>query len=472
MPQSQDKNWTIKISAPFGGYAPLYWEDTYPIFGNANQAGDMAEVDLISPNFLKQGPGLATLTAGDQAGSVTTLIRMILDRATADNVSYAVGQDKIYTLSATAVTAVASLPANSVAESILQFQASLYTFYNDTVSGNGDIRKGTDDDWGSTEDVKLANAPHPSLEAADKMLFGNGRYVGTYDGTLLDTQDLDFKADAVVVDLAYTQARYWIAVNWPNLSGNNRNEGRIYIWNGEDGSWEDDIFVGGRIGCIWAEAGTIFCVYRDVSNGVNKIGYVSGNRLVPITGSDFYGDLPLFYQKTKYKNHTLLLSGNKVFAFGASTESLPAKIFPFCSAGYTTGGGIACPFGTPLIASNQTTSYKIAKISGYSVAGNWKSLMFNVCQAGHISIIDKIEVHTNRMTAGARVDLTVRYNQGAGTLPSSAWQISTASTSRHVKSFGNKVEDFRIELSWANGSATYPANIKEIYIKGHYLQND
>ena len=67
--------WQIEITAPFGGFAPAFWETTYPSYGNKNMAGDMQNVDLTNPSFITQGPGLATLTNGDQAAAVDTLIR-------------------------------------------------------------------------------------------------------------------------------------------------------------------------------------------------------------------------------------------------------------------------------------------------------------------------------------------------------------------------------------------------------------
>lgn len=480
MSQVKDNKWFIEIKAPFDGYAPLYWEDSYPEFGNANQAGAMSEVDIINPNWLTQGPGLATLTNGDQAGVVTELIHHILDRAESDDETYAVSTTKLFKLSSTTVDNNSPFPhtiTNAVqGESVCKFQGKLYYFFNKSSGGDigqYDMASTFDDDWGSTNDTALQNAPHPSLEAANKMIFGNGQYVGSYDGTTLDCQDLDFKADAVVVHLAYTQARYWIAVNWPNVSGNNKNEGRIYIWDGESSSWDDSILVGGRIGCIWAEAGTIFVIFEDITNGVCKVGYVSGNAIKTIPASEFYGSLPMHYQKTKYKNLTIFVSSGQIKAFGAQSDLMSAKVFDLASGGYSNIGGLATPFGTPIVASRDASSnYKLAKFNGYSVNANWKSLMFNLCIPNNIGIIDKVEVITNQMSSGARVDLSLKCNQGENTWPTSAWQIKYSATNnqrRHIKKLNMECEDFRIELDWSNGSESNPAKIKKIFVSGHYV---
>lgn len=480
-PQLKDNQWFIEIKAPFEGYAPLYWEDSFPEFGNANQAGAMSEVDIINPNWLSQGPGLANLTNGDQAGVVTELIKGILDRSESDDVSFAIGASKLFKISSSAVDNNAPFPhvisGSEQGESVCKFQGKLYYFFNKASNGEigqHDLASSFTDSWGSSNDTALEKAPHPSLEAANKMLFGNGQYVGTYDGTTLDCQDLDFKADAQVADLAYTQTRYWVAVNWPNVSGKNKNEGRIYLWDGESGSWEDSIVVGGRIGCIWAEGGTIFVIYEDITNGVCKVGYVSGNAVKAIPGSEFYGSLPQYWQKTKYKNLIAFVSSGQVKAFGAQSDLMSAKLFDLAGGGYGNVGGLACPFGVPIVASSDgATNHRLAQFSGYSLKTNWKSLMFNLCIPGAVGIIDKIEVITNNMASGARVDLSLNYNQGTKSWPTSPWQIKYDANNnqrRHTKKLNLECEDFRLEPDWSNGSAVNPAKIKKIFISGHYVQ--
>lgn len=64
----------------------------------------MVDISLIDPNIITQGFGSAALTAGTQAGAVTTLIRGILKTCTSSNVSFAVGGNKLQQITNTAVT--------------------------------------------------------------------------------------------------------------------------------------------------------------------------------------------------------------------------------------------------------------------------------------------------------------------------------------------------------------------------------
>ncbi len=92
------------------GFCPKWYKSSYPNYGNKSQAGDMRNIDLTDPNSMTQGKGAAALTAGTQAGAVTTLIKGIQKVPTSSNVAYAVGGAKLYQISATAVTNAGGFP--------------------------------------------------------------------------------------------------------------------------------------------------------------------------------------------------------------------------------------------------------------------------------------------------------------------------------------------------------------------------
>lgn len=83
-------------------------------------------------------------------------------------------------------------------------------------------------------------------------------------------------------------------------------------------------------------------------------------------------------------------SSGLIYAYGSGDKDLPLKFFQLADGGYSTVGGLACPFGTPVVASNETTNYKLAKFSGYDTNSYWKSLMFDITGAGKTSKIDSI----------------------------------------------------------------------------------
>jgi len=487
MAKNRDNSWKITVAAPFQGFAPAYWATTYPEFGNRSMAGDMTDIDILDPTKLTQGPGIATLTNGDQGGAVSTLMKGILDIPTASDTAYAVGGAKLYKISSTTVTSDGTWPhtidkavvTGEDGEDIIEYQGNVYYTYNHSGSA-GDIGKLTepstfDDDWGSTTPTgaaTLQDAPHPLCVGDDDiMYFGNGRYVGYYDGVndVISVDELDLMADAQVVDIGYAGGKVVIAANLPNLTGNNANYGVIYFWDGISESWEEPtIEVPGRIGSILIRGGAIYVFYTELSSSAYKLGYVQGNTIQEI--ESFSGSLPLFYQKTIFKGMIAWISNAKVHLWGTRTSDLPVQHSQYMDCGHATAGGLANTFGSLVVASTDgSTNFKISKPSGYATSARWYSLTFPVA----VSIIDKIRVHYNALTTDARVDFTLRYNRGASTLSLGDVRYANESgTLRKTISIGQEVDDFRLELSWANGSASNPLDIRMIEIFGHSLEKD
>src|SRR3990167_5685297 len=219
------------------GYAPLAFTDSLTEIGGGGHASVMTNVDILDGK-LTQGAGLANLTNGTQAGNVTELITFILDKATADDVGWALGATKLFKISSTAVTSGNGVSGMTDGESLVALKGNLYGFYN-TASG-GDIFKmplATEiitSNWGSstpTGFASLENAIHPSDKKEDIMVFGNGRYAGTYiaETDTLSPQKLDFGNDAVVADVVYSSGFWYLVVN-SGITGTNRTEGQIYLY--------------------------------------------------------------------------------------------------------------------------------------------------------------------------------------------------------------------------------------------------
>ena len=141
-----ERRWNIIVDAPFAGFAPGYFLDTYPVVGNKNMAGKMQNIDISSPVGMTQGPGLAALTNGTQAGAVTTLIKHILNTPSADSVTWGIGGSKLYKITPTTVTNDVTYPhtinkavvTGEDGESTAKLGDYLYYFYNHS-GGAGDI---------------------------------------------------------------------------------------------------------------------------------------------------------------------------------------------------------------------------------------------------------------------------------------------------------------------------------------------
>lgn len=477
--------WQIPIeNISLGGFAPAWYKETYPSYGNKNQAGVMTNVDCTNPGYITQGPGLANLTNGTQAAALTTLPKGITDFAVTADVAYGVGGAKLYKLSSTTLTSDATWPhtidkAGQTAEDgedVCYFQSNLYYSYNHSNTlgdiGKYDLSATFDDDWGSTVPSGAATltggVPHPMVAAGnDTMYVGNGRYITSYDGTTFIQQALDLPTNSVIVSLAWNSDRLWIAVNKPNLSGNNKNTASIYVWDGTATSWESEIKLMGTLGGMHVKDGVLFAFFQDItSTGGYKLGYVSGVTIQTV--ANYSGSLPAFYQITDYKDFLIWNSNGSIYAFGSGDKDTPVRIFQLADGGYATVGGLACPFGTPIVASfDGTTNYRIAQFSGYDVNSSWKSLIFDITGSGKTPKVDLVRINFEALESGARVDWKLLNNKGITVYSDTiSYAKLGAATTVYAPLNGLNTENFRLEFDYANGSTSATVKIKNARIYG------
>lgn len=489
MPRDNEE-WTITLGGQngWGGFCPSYFDNSYPFYGNKNQASDIIECSLVDPNVLTQGPGTADLTGGTQAGELgSNLIVSILKTAVASNKTFACSADKVFKLSATAVsngTFPLAITGGTyqVATDLVFYQSDVYVFWNDTGT-EGEIAKVSvsgetiDPDWGSTTPTgaaHLEDAPHYGIVGGDDVMYiTNGRYVATYNGTTLAVQGIDFWTDSETVSVAWNHNRVKVAVNRPNASGSNFNNSAIYTWNGVSPSWEGDpIEVNGKIGALYVKNGIEYVWWRDgTSTGGYNFGYINGLRLEPIVR--YKGSLPNQAQVCEHDGFITWVTDNNIYKWGAKDNDVGVKMFDYMAGKRATIGAIAAPFGDLLVSSNATTNYNLSKNSGYSIAARYKTMAFGVGGPGYHSEIDLIQVLFETLSTGAKLDTTLTYNQAASTksLTQIAYSATDASTLKTILRQGPQVDDFRLDFSWANGSTTNPFNIRGVYIKGHYVLN-
>lgn len=476
--------WTIVIDS-WGGFCQAWFDNSYPFYGNKNQASAMTNIDMVDPNVLTQGPGAVDLTDGDENGAVTTLISSVLKTATSSNVSFAVGEDQVYKISATAVTDDGTWPLSitggtyQVADDLIYYKSNIYVFWNDTGT-EGEIAKvdisgeTIDPDWGSTVPTgaaHLEDAPHYAINGGDDVVYiTNGQYVATLEGTTLTVQGIDFWTDAETVSVTWNRNRVLIAVNRPNVTGSNFNESGIYTWNGVSSSWEGDpIEVSGEIGALYTKNGVTFVWWKDgISTGGYQFGYISGTQLVPLRR--YYGSLPNQAQVGEYKGFIAWVSSNAVYMWGARDQGLPVKLFQYMSGLHATIGAFASPFGTLLISSHDgSTQYSLAKASGYTTSSTWKTIAFKMNGPGFKAEIDLIQVETETLGTGAKADFTLTYDKAAS---SKALTQITSGTIHKILNRGPQLEDFRLDLSFANGSTVNPCKIRSIMISGRWIKSN
>lgn len=482
---SKDNTFTLKFSNFNIGAAPLAHLDTLTQLGQSGHYGSATNIDIISkPGLLTQGPALTTLTAGTEAGAVGELINFILDKPVTDGVTYGVAATKLHQITPSAVTNTGSWPhaitGAASGSSVALFQGALYYFYNKASGadcGMYDLASSFTDAYFSVVPsgaAALQNAPHPVATKQDIMLFGNGRYVGTFvsTGVILSPTKLDFGANTQCADVAFHANQWWIAVNSGVTTGTNRSSGQIYLYDGGAISaiLSDEVAVGlQKIGFIYPINGIVYVAYQDLSSsGGFAIGYVKGRQLIPLRY--FTGTLPTFAQKTLYDSTIAFVANGLIYSCGAVIPQLPVQMSQLASGGYSTVGALAAPFGTPMVASSQSTSFKLAKFSAYDTACNWRGIVIPVISGRMKGYIDQIIVLTKTLGANARCDLILETDQASGT--SATNQITGTGKRRHVfsKFTLTSIEDFRIFLNWANGSASNDAAIREIIVEGHYVE--
>lgn len=477
-----DNSFSIKLEGFNEGLSPLAHIDSKTFVGSKGQASEM-KADIISlPGFLTQSPALANLTNGTQAGVVDQLIRHILDKPTAADVTYGIGTTKLFKLSSTAVISGGSpswpqaVTNMTEGESVIRLKANVYGFFNK--ASGGDILKMPiateviDHTWGSVTDVALENAPHPSAVKEDIMVFGNGRYLGVYvEGSAsLNVKKLDFGEGSEVADVLFHSNTWWIAVNFGE-----GKRGQIYLYDGSAISniLSDEVAVGDqKIGFLYVQNGVVYIAYDDKSASGFAIGWLNGRTIKPLRY--FSGTLPTHRQKALYKNTLLFVSSTDIWSVGAPVEQLPVQASKLADAGYATVGALACPFGVPMVASNEVIAtvpnFRLAKFSGYSTDSNWKSIMLDVTNEKDLGKINTIIVTTKALVGSAKAEITLEGDQGVTT--SNTLEVTGVGKTRHVFNtiMLKPSEDVRVHVSFTNGDATNYCPIRKINLLGSFVE--
>ena len=189
-------------------------------------------------------------------------------------------------------------------------------------------------------------------------------------------------------------------------------------------------------------------------------------RVIPL--ATFDGDCPEYWQVAERGDYIIWLSGDKLYAYGSLSEQ-PVGLSQLMTSQYSNGGGISAPFGEVLISSYASTNFSLVKESGYTVSSSWKSMVFPMASGSELFQIDNIVVFTEELSSGAKMDTVLRYNSGIETMNLDQIAYSASKPIRHIIGKGNlpKVSDFRLELSFANGSVTNSVKVKQIEVQGH-----
>lgn len=478
----RQKEWTISLNR-FGGFAPRYYENSYPSYGNKEHAADIKNINLLDPTVLAPGKTPTALTAG----TLSTLIKGLSKYAVSSGLGYGVGGAKLYQFSSSAVTNAGIWPhtidkgtvTGEDGEDVCHYKGALFYFYNHSGSagdfGRYDLDTTFDDDYGSTIPTgaaALSNAPHQGIVGGDDiMYFTNGIYIGYLDGTTLNTQALDFFTDSVVSSISWNHNRIYAAVNRPNIAGSNFNQSGVYRWNGYSSTWEGDpVEVNGRIGALYTSNGVTFIWYEGFEQGSSRLffGYVNGGRITVL--KTFTGGLPLYYQVAQMGDYLIWVAGQNVYIYGPMSTELSTQMFSIMTAKYATVGGLSAPFGDIMECSNATTNYQLSKGTNYDTTGYYYTKQLDVSGLYSKSEIDELVVQCETLAANARVDLTLRDNAGTALWTDTLSYSGDGAVRRKIFNPRVTTDNFRVEISNANGNATNAVKIRGIYVSGHSIK--
>lgn len=476
-----DTNFKIDFDSFNEGLSPLAHIDNKTFTGNKGQASDMKANIITLPGYVQQSPALVNLTNGNQSGVVDQLIRFILDRPISSSLTYAVGTTKLFKLSPTTVVSGGTpswpqaITNMTEGESAIRLGNNLFIFYNK--SSGGDIAvmplasEVIDPDWGSSTDKALEKAVHPCASKEDIIVFGNGRYLGVYieGDAILNVQKLDFGEGAEVVDVQFYNNLWYISVNF----GEGRRS-QIYLYDASAVSniLSDEVAVGNqRIGFTFVVNGVFYLAYEDKTSGFFAIGWLNGRQITPLRY--FAGTLPNHRQKTLYMNTILFLSGANILSCGSVVSQLPIQLSILADGGLATLGGIAAPFGTPIIAStNGTDAHQIAQFSGLSKDSIYKTVFVDVTNGRRLGNIHTVIVLTKPLATNAKAEVYIEGNQAESGTITSALAVTGANKTRHVfKTIDLKaVEDVRCIIDYANGDTTVNCPIRKIILLGNFTE--
>ena len=468
-----ENKFVVKLKNFFLGASPLSHLDELTEIGNSGHYSSASNVDIITkPGIFTQGPDLVNLTDGTQAGAITELVNHILDVAVSDDTTYGISTTKLYKITSTAVINTAPFPQAITGcvsgKSVAYLKGGLYYFFkrtSDGAIGTYDLASTFNHAWQTG--LQAADLM-PSATKEDILLFGHGRYVGVYfqSTASMNLTRLDFGTNHEVADIVFHGNQWIIAVN--NSVG---HYSQIYSYDAgaTTALLSDEIAVGlQKIGFLFPLNGVVYVAYRDLSfTGGYKIGYLAGRKIESVVS--FSGSLPLYNQKTLFKNTILFLSGGLVYSAGAVVGELPFAISQLADGGYTTCGALAAPFGTPMIASTEGSNFRLAKFSGYTISSNWRSIIISTISGKLSGYIDFITVRTNTLGSGAAAVLKLEFDQASSI--SDTYNIATTNKRKHIFNINKLCDDFRIYLDFSTGSASNPCEIKEITIFGHYKED-
>jgi len=384
----------------------------------------------------------------------------------------------------------------------------LFYFWNvsggNATAGMYDLSSTFDDDWMSTVPTgagTLVNAPHPNILWKSYLWFGNGQYVGRFDGETgdngtLDETKLNLGTSVEVTALFLTQNYIGICA-WEGSSIDRRGGPcTIYFWDGTSDTYNYSIPIDAiKITAALNSKGVIY-LWMIGSDDTTIFGYLSENGFTKISAIQHYigstlqkYNPPTPYGVDLFNNKVVMAMGGdavidskaSIFSYGRDNEKQPmALTFPWSAsvvANSMCGAIKAITYKKMLVSYYDGTNYKVATVSsGNSTTaqykGNYKDFGQNI-QINYVKLYFKPLASGDSVTPTLEVDYgtSVTLKAAKGTANSVAsWAADGAITSKKfVPPQGKqKCHTFRPVLkSW-----TGDVNISKIVVDFSFINDN
>ena len=455
---------------------------------------------MTSTGYIQPGPAV-TVYPGSAANVTTTMRGFEVDGYLA-NYGFGVGGSKFYRVrdvSASLTHTISGSADPITAHDIVYYEAGglQYYFYSwlDS-SGSGDIGRARpfsstylDNWWTGTMSASalhnvsgdISNSPISLAVGRNDVLYAtNGRYIASYDGTTAQPQALDLNANYETQDVLWMADRLYIPTRHASWG---KSYSSIYIWDGTTNSWETEVPVAGMVGAGYVLNGIYYQFYYD-RQGTNKLAYLEGNRLVDLVGYDNGPKPPAFYQVTDWRGFLVWTPGPDsadVYTYGSSGNGDTPRLFHLADAGTSgtgLGGGLSNLLDNQgiLVANNGQLYYlDTENLTNYETTNaTWKSTLFDIAgDRQNAGQINAIRFNFEALTSGAVLDWSLVNNQGKTVYSDTiSYAKATADNPLHTLTTayyplnGKVTENFRVELSYANGSTTAPVRVMNIKVYG------
>lgn len=143
-------------------------------------------------------------------------------------------------------------------------------------------------DTAITSSLNNSDAPHPMKPSKGNLYVLDGRYVGKYDGTTYDSQDLDLEKDWVGISQdKYGEFLAIGAVYMPDSDSGygtaalfGQEKSRLYFWDTDSESWDKDrsTEIDGRLVWVKNVKGKLYTLIEYYA-GVFGLGYFDGTTI-------------------------------------------------------------------------------------------------------------------------------------------------------------------------------------------------